>query len=154
MSSRCVSVSRLFLAKECGISLPSKTQFTHLIYPMPSADAVGVHLTLDMSGAARFGPDIRWQDDLDHAFVDADARREAFAAEIKRYWPSLPVEALMPAYTGIRPKIYAKGTPPADFAIHAEAQHGIAGFVGVYGIESPGLTSSLAIADYVARLLD
>jgi L-2-hydroxyglutarate oxidase LhgO len=147
-------VPRLFPAKGHYFSLSSKTPFTHLIYPMPSADAVGVHLTHDMSGAARFGPDIYWQDDLDYAFVDADARRQAFAAEIKRYWPSLPVDALVPAYTGIRPKIYAKGTSPADFAIHAEAQHGIAGFVALYGIESPGLTSSLAIADYVARLLD
>lgn len=144
----------LFPAKGHYFSLSGKAPFKHLIYPMPSPDALGVHVTLDMSGAARFGPDVHWQDDLDYAFVDADARRTTFAKEIKRYWPTLPEEALMPAYTGIRPKIYSQGASPADFEIHGSRQHGVAGFVGLYGIESPGLTSSLAIASYVARLLD
>ncbi|MFA5956122.1 NAD(P)/FAD-dependent oxidoreductase [Hyphomicrobium sp.] len=147
-------VPGLFPAKGHYFSLSAGAPFKHLIYPMPSADALGVHLTLDMSGAARFGPDIYWQDDLDYAFVDADRRREVFAAEIKRYWPSLPEDALTPAYTGIRPKIYGKGMPPADFEIHSEAQHGIKDFVALYGIESPGLTSSLAIAAHVTGLLD
>lgn len=148
------AVPGLFPAKGHYFSLSAKAPFKHLIYPMPSPDALGVHVTLDMSGAARFGPDVYWQNDLDYAFVAADARRETFAREIKRYWPSLPEAALMPAYTGIRPKIYAEGSPPADFAIHAAAQHGVPGFVALYGIESPGLTSALAIATHVAGLLD
>lgn len=148
------AVPGLFPAKGHYFALSAKAPFKHLIYPMPSPDALGVHLTLDMSGAARFGPDIHWQDDLDYAFVDADGRRAAFAREIMRYWPSLPADALTPAYTGIRPKIYAEGSPPADFEIHGPAQHGVPGFVALYGIESPGMTSSLAIAAHVARLLD
>jgi len=147
------AVPGLFPAKGHYFTLSAKTPFKHLIYPMPSPDALGIHLTLDMSGAARFGPDIHWQDDVDYTFIDANARRKSFAAEIKRYWPSLPEDALMPAYTGIRPKIYAEGTPVADFAIHGEAEHRIPGFVALYGIESPGLTSSLAIAAFVKKLL-
>lgn len=147
------TVPNLYPAKGHYFSLSTKSPFKRLIYPMPSPDALGVHLTLDMSGAARFGPDIHWQDDLDYAFVNADERRKVFAKEIRRYWPSLPEDALMPAYTGIRPKIYAEGTPPADFAIHGRAQHGIPGFVALYGIESPGLTSALAIGSHVASLL-
>ncbi|MBS0250881.1 MAG: NAD(P)/FAD-dependent oxidoreductase [Proteobacteria bacterium] len=148
------AVPGLFPAKGHYFSLSAKAPFKHLIYPMPSPDALGVHVTLDMSGAARFGPDVYWQNDLDYGFVAAGARRETFAKEIKRYWPSLPEAALMPAYTGIRPKIYSQGSPPADFEIHAAAQHGVPDFVGLYGIESPGLTSSLAIAVHVARLLE
>lgn len=148
------AVPGLFPAKGHYFSLSGKAPFKHLIYPMPSPDALGVHVTLDMSGAARFGPDVYWQNDLDYAFVAADARRETFAREIKRYWPSLPEDALMPAYTGIRPKIYAEGSTPADFEIHGSDRHGVPGFVALYGIESPGLTSALAIATHVARLLD
>jgi L-2-hydroxyglutarate oxidase LhgO len=147
------AVPALYPAKGHYFSLSAKVSFKHLVYPMPSPDALGVHLTLDMSGAARFGPDIHWQDDLDYGFVDPDARREVFAREIKRYWPALPEAALTPAYTGIRPKIYAQGTPPADFAIHGESEHGIRHFVALYGIESPGLTSSLAIGTHVAKML-
>lgn len=146
-------VPSLYPAKGHYFSLSAKAPFEHLVYPMPSPDALGVHLTLDMSGAARFGPDIHWQDDLDYGFVDPDARREVFAREIKRYWPELPEAALSPAYTGIRPKIYAQGMPPADFAIHGETEHGIRHFVALYGIESPGLTSSLAIGTHVAERL-
>jgi L-2-hydroxyglutarate oxidase LhgO len=142
-------VPRLFPAKGHYFALSTKTSFRRLIYPMPSSDAVGIHLTLDMAGTARFGPDIHWQGDLDYAFVDAEERRKIFAREIRRYWPSLPEQALEPAYTGIRPKIYPPGTPPADFAIHAEEHHGLAGFVALYGIESPGLTSALAIAAHI-----
>ncbi len=146
-------VPSLYPAKGHYFSLSAKAPFKHLIYPMPSPDALGVHLTLDMSGAARFGPDILWQTDLDYGFIDADARREAFAKEIKRYWPALPEAALAPAYTGIRPKIYPQGTPAADFAVHGEELHGVPGFVALYGIESPGLTSALAIATHVADIL-
>ncbi len=148
------AVPRLYPAKGHYFSLSAKTPFRRLIYPMPSPDAVGIHLTLDMAGAARFGPDIHWQNDLDYAFSEPDERRKVFAREIKRYWPALPEEALAPAYTGIRPKIYAKGSPPADFAIHGEGQHGTPGFVGLYGIESPGMTASLAIAAFVRRMIN
>lgn len=147
-------VPELFPAKGHYFALSTRSPFKHLIYPMPSADALGVHVTLDISGAARFGPDIYWQEGIDYAFVDADARRKVFAKEIKRYWPELPEDALTPAYTGVRPKIYAQGMPPADFAIHSEEHHGVRGFIALYGIESPGLTSSLAIGAYVARLLN
>ncbi|RUO97849.1 NAD(P)/FAD-dependent oxidoreductase [Hyphomicrobium sp.] len=147
-------VPSLHPAKGHYFALSGKAPFRRLIYPMPSSDALGVHLTLDMGGAARFGPDIHWQSDLDYAFVDADGRRKSFAREIKRYWPALPEAALIPAYTGLRPKIYAEGTPPADFAIHGAADHGIPGFIALYGIESPGLTASLAIGAHVARLID
>ncbi len=146
-------VPKLFPAKGHYFALSMRAPFKHLVYPMPSPDALGIHLTLDMSGAAKFGPDIHWQDDIDYAFDDPDARHAVFAKEIKRYWPGLPEGALVPAYTGIRPKIYAEGTPPADFAIHGENEHGVKGFVGLYGIESPGLTASLAIADCVARMM-
>lgn len=146
-------VPGLYPAKGHYFALSGRAPFKHLVYPMPTPDALGIHLTLDISGGARFGPDIYWQDDLDYAFVDVDARREIFAKEIKRYWPALPEDALVPAYTGIRPKIYANGMPPADFAIHGDKQHGIPGFVGLYGIESPGLTSALAIAAAVGDAL-
>jgi len=146
-------VPGLYPAKGHYFALSARGPFKRLVYPMPSPDALGIHLTLDMSGAAKFGPDIHWQDDVDYAFVDADARRAVFAKEIKRYWPGLPEDALVPAYTGIRPKIYAEGTPAADFAIHGGTEHGVPGFVGLYGIESPGLTASLAIGDFVAELV-
>jgi L-2-hydroxyglutarate oxidase LhgO len=145
-------VPGLFPAKGHYFSLSTRAPFKHLIYPMPSKDALGIHLTLDISGAARFGPDIYWLNDIDYAFVDVDARREVFAKEIKRYWPSLPEDALTPAYTGIRPKIYSREMPAADFAIHGELQHGVPGFVALYGIESPGLTSALAIGGHVAGM--
>ncbi|WP_045835663.1 NAD(P)/FAD-dependent oxidoreductase [Hyphomicrobium sp. 99] len=147
-------VPALYPAKGHYFSLSARAPFKHLIYPMPSADALGVHVTLDASGAARFGPDIHWQEELDYTFVDPDARREVFAKEIRRYWPALPKEALVPAYTGIRPKIYSQGMPPADFAIHGEEQHGIPAFIALYGIESPGLTSALAIGAYVAEMIE
>lgn len=146
-------VPNLYPAKGHYFALSARAPFKHLVYPTPTPDALGIHLTLDISGGARFGPDICWQEDIDYAFVDVDARREIFAKEIKRYWPALPEDSLVPAYTGIRPKIYAQAMPPADFAIHGEKQHGVPGFVALYGIESPGLTSSLAIGAYVADMM-
>jgi L-2-hydroxyglutarate oxidase LhgO len=146
-------VPGLFPAKGHYFALSTRAPFKHLIYPMPSADALGVHVTLDTSGAVKFGPDIYWQEQIDYSFVDADARRKIFAKEIKRYWPELPEDALVPAYTGVRPKIYSQGMPPADFAIHGEVQHGVPGFIALYGIESPGLTSALAIAAHVAAMV-
>ena len=147
------AVPDLYPAKGHYFALSGRSPFRRLIYPMPSPDALGIHVTLDMSGAVKFGPDIAWLNDIDYSFADADTRRMTFAKEIKRYWPGLPEDALMPAYTGIRPKIYGQNAPPADFAIHGEEEHGHRGLVALYGIESPGLTSSLAIAAHVARLL-
>jgi len=120
---------------------------------MPSPAALGIHVTLDISGAVKFGPDISWLDEIDYSFTDAEMRGLRFAKEIKRYWPGLPDGALVPACTGIRPKIYGEGTPPADFVIHSLEDHGHRDLIALYGIESPGLTSALAIAAYVAELL-
>jgi L-2-hydroxyglutarate oxidase LhgO len=121
---------------------------------MPQGAWLGVHLTLDMAGKARLGPDIEWKDAVSYDFEDRDgARSAAFYREVRRYWPGLPDGALAPDTTGCRPKIYAAGEPPADFAIHGSQMHGIANLVGLYGIESPGLTASLAIGEHVARLL-
>jgi len=110
-----------------------------------------VHLTLDLGGQARFGPDTEWIDAPDYA---VDPRRgDVFYAAIRRYWPALPDGALNPAYAGIRPKIVPAGAPAADFRIDGPAEHGVAGLVQLFGIESPGLTASLAIADLVAEKL-
>lgn len=139
-------------AKGNYFSLSGPSPFSRLIYPMPEAAGLGVHLTLDLAGQARFGPDVEWIDSLDYA---VDARRgDAFYAAIRTYWPQLRDGALQPAYAGIRPKIQAPGTAVADFRIDGLEVHGLAGQVHLYGIESPGLTSSLAIADEVAGRLD
>ena len=115
---------------------------------MPEAAGLGVHLTLDLAGQARFGPDVEWIDRLDY---NVDPRRgDAFYAAIRTYWPQLRDGALQPAYAGIRPKIQAPGAAAADFRIDGPEVHGLPGQVHLYGIESPGLTSSLAIADEVA----
>lgn len=147
-------VPRTYPAKGHYFALSGRAPFSHLIYPVPHGAWLGIHLTLDVSGRARFGPDISWNDKIDYAFDDADEIRLArFEQEIRRYWPGLPDGALQPDSTGIRPKIYAEGEPVADFAIHGAKQHGIDGLVALYGIESPGLTSCLAIGDYVAGML-
>ncbi len=141
-------------AKGHYFSLTGRAPFRHLVYPMPQGAWLGVHLTLDVSGRAKFGPDIEWKDAVSYDFEDAGgARRARFEAEIRRYWPGLPEGALQPDYVGVRPKIYAQGEPVADFAIHGPAEHGVPRLVALYGIESPGLTSSLAIGDHVAALL-
>jgi len=135
-------------------ALSGRAPFHHLVYPVPQGAWLGVHLTLDIAGRAKFGPDIAWTDGVSYDFEDADgARRARFEREIRRYWPGLPESALQPDYVGVRPKLYRQGEPVADFAIHGPAQHGLSRLVALYGIESPGLTSSLAIADDVAALL-
>jgi len=132
-----------------------KSMFRHLIYPVPVDGGLGTHLTLDLEGNVRFGPDVQWIDRIDYAFDDPDGVRLAeFERSIRRYWPGLPDHALSPSYTGIRPKISRQGEPARDFAIHGPRQHGIARLVALYGIESPGLTSSLAIATHCQALLD
>lgn len=145
------------LAKGHYFSLTGRAPFSRLIYPVPTDGGLGVHLTLDLGGHARFGPDVEWLADrphtgeLDYA-VDA-SRAEAFARDVRRYWPGLPEGALQPAYSGIRPKLSGRGEPVADFRIDGPAEHGCAGVVQMFGIESPGLTASLALAEIVEQVV-
>ena len=143
---------RQFFAKGSYFSLAGRTPFTHLVYPLPEPGGLGVHLTLDLAGQARFGPDVEWVDGLDYQVEPQ--RAEGFYAAIRRYWPGLSDGALQPAYSGIRPKISGPGEPAADFRIDGPAQHGVPGLVNLFGIESPGLTACLAIADEVCRRLE
>ena len=136
------------LAKGCYFSLPGKAPFSRLVYPAPGQSGhLGVHLTLDLGGQARFGPSFEWVDRIDYSVDPAGA--EAFYAEVRRYWPALPDGALQPGYAGLRPKISGPGEPAADFRIDGPARHGVVGLVNLFGIESPGLTSCLAIAEVV-----
>ncbi len=145
-------VPQAWYAKGSYFSLSTRTPFRHLVYPLPEPGGLGVHLTLDLAGRARFGPDVEWVDGLDYRLDPTRADR--FYAAIRRYWPALPDHALQPAYSGIRPKISGPGQPNADFRIDGPAEHGIAGLVNLFGIESPGLTSSLAIGGHVCALLE
>lgn len=145
-------VPQPFFAKGNYFSLAGKSPFKHLIYPVPEAAGLGVHLTIDLGGQAKFGPDVQWVDSADDLLVDA-ARGDAFYAEVRKYWPALPDGALLPGYAGIRPKLHAPGQPAADFVIQGPAQHGWPGLVNLFGIESPGLTSSLALGQYVSEML-
>jgi L-2-hydroxyglutarate oxidase LhgO len=147
-------VPETYPAKGHYFSYSGRSPFRHLIYPMPVGAWLGVHLTLDVAGKAKFGPDIAWKDTVSYEFEDADgARMATFTREVRRYWPNLPDGGLQPDYTGVRPKIYREGEPVADFAIHGPATHGLPNVVALYGIESPGLTSSLAIGEMVAGML-
>jgi L-2-hydroxyglutarate oxidase LhgO len=139
-------------AKGNYFTLAGKAPFSRLIYPVPEAAGLGVHLTLDLGGQAKFGPDVQWVTDPADLAVDA-CRGEAFYSEVRRYWPELPDGALLAGYAGIRPKISGPGEDAADFLIQGPVDHGVPGLVNLLGIESPGLTSSLAIAPYVERLL-
>ncbi|MGI9218395.1 MAG: NAD(P)/FAD-dependent oxidoreductase, partial [Hydrogenophaga sp.] len=149
-------VPRPWYAKGSYFTLSGRAPFQRLIYPAPEPDkhlaGLGVHLTLDLGGQAKFGPDVQWVDDPGDLQVDA-ARGEGFYAEVRRYWPGLPDGALQPGYAGMRPKISGQDEPAADFRIDGPAVHGVPGLVNLFGIESPGLTSSLAIAEHVAGLL-
>ncbi|MDH5411293.1 MAG: NAD(P)/FAD-dependent oxidoreductase [Alphaproteobacteria bacterium] len=144
-------VPRQWLAKGNYFTLTPRPPFGRLIYPVPEPGGLGVHLTLDLAGRARFGPDVEWIEKMDYA-VDP-ARGERFYAAIRKYWPGLPDGSLEPGYAGIRPKLGPKGSPAADFVIQGPAEHGVPGLVNLFGIESPGLTASLAIADYVAGMV-
>ena len=141
-----------YLAKGNYFSCSARAPFSRLIYPVPEPGGLGVHLTLDMAGQARFGPDVEWIDAIDYA-VDP-ARAERFYPAIRRYWPTLPDGALMPSYSGIRPKIVPPAVAVQDFLIQGPRDHGVAGLINLFGIESPGLTSSLAIADHVGEIAD
>ncbi|MEM8697548.1 MAG: FAD-dependent oxidoreductase, partial [Pseudomonadota bacterium] len=139
---------RGYLAKGCYFTLSGRAPFERLIYPAPVPGGLGTHLTLDLAGQARFGPDVEWVDEFDYE-VDP-ARGEKFYADIRRYWPGLPEGSLAPGYSGIRPKIVPKGAPAGDFRIES---HGIPGYCALYGIESPGLTACLALAGAVTEML-
>jgi L-2-hydroxyglutarate oxidase LhgO len=139
-------------AQGAYFSLPGRAPFSHLVYPVPGVSShLGVHLTLDLGGQARFGPSFRWVSEVDYRVDPADGA--GFEAEVRRYWPGLPANALQPDYAGVRPKISGPGEPAADFRIDGPAQHGVPGLVNLFGIESPGLTASLAIADEVLKQL-
>jgi L-2-hydroxyglutarate oxidase LhgO len=125
--------------------------FRRLVYPVADAHSLGVHATLDLAGRVRFGPDVEWIESVDYRF-DTSHTKE-FAAAIRRYYPALDASRLDPDYTGIRPKIYSPEEPAADFRIDGPAVHGVPGLVNLFGIESPGLTASLAIAETVASCL-
>jgi L-2-hydroxyglutarate oxidase LhgO len=145
------------VAKGHYFSLTTRSPFTRLIYPLPVDGGLGIHLTLDLAGQARFGPDVEWlpagtdESQLDYR-VDP-TRQGSFEADIRRYWPGLPGGALAPAYTGVRPKISGPGQAAADFCLSGPSTHGLPDVVHLFGIESPGLTSSMAIADAVVQTL-
>ncbi len=139
-------------ARGSYFAAPGRTAFSRLVYPVPEPGGLGVHLTLDLGGAMRFGPDVEWVDAVDYRVNPA--RLAHFETEIRRYWPGLPTGALAPIYCGIRPKLSGPDQPAADFRIDGPGVHGLPGLVNLFGIESPGLTASLAIAETVAALLD
>ncbi|MDM0105739.1 NAD(P)/FAD-dependent oxidoreductase [Variovorax sp. J22R24] len=146
------AVPPAFFAKGNYFTLAGRAPFSRLIYPVPEAAGLGVHLTLDLGGQAKFGPDVQWVASPDDLVVDP-ARGDGFYAEVRRYWPALPDGALISGYAGIRPKISGPGDAAADFRIEGPSTHGVPGLVNLFGIESPGLTSSLAIGRHVAELL-
>ena len=149
-------VPRARFSKGNYYSLAGKAPFSRLVYPAPADAWLGVHLTLDLGGQARFGPDQEWLDVDTPEAIDysVDPRRaDGFYAEVRRYWPALPDGVLAPSYSGVRPKIHGPDEPAPDFRIDGPQRHGVPGLVNLFGIESPGLTSSLAIAEYVLEQL-
>lgn len=149
-------VPQAHFAKGNYFTLAGRVPFKHLIYPVPAEAAslagLGVHLTLDLAGQARFGPDVQWVESMDDGMVDV-ARAATFHAAVRRYWPELPEDALQPGYVGIRPKISGPGEPTADFMVLGPDEHGLPGQIHLLGIESPGLTSCLALGEAVATYL-
>ena len=139
-------------AKGHYYSLSGKSPFRRLVYPVAESAGLGIHVTLDLSGRAKFGPDVQWIDKIDYTFDDS--RRALFVKAIQRYYPELDASRLQPDYTGIRPKICGPGEPAADFRIDGPEVHGVPGLVNLMGIESPGLTAALAIAEHVRETLD
>ena len=149
-------VPREWFAKGNYYALGGRAPFTHLIYPAPGDAHLGTHLTLDLGGQAKFGPDIEWLDVQAPEQIDYQvdpARADAFYAEVRRYWPGLPEGALAPSYSGVRPKIHGPHEPASDFRLDGPALHGVPGLLNLFGIESPGLTSALAIAEVAAATL-
>lgn len=139
-----------YYAKGNYFTLSGRSPFSRLIYPVPVPGGLGVHLTVDLGGRARFGPDVEWVDAIEYT---VDPRRaESFYAAVRKYWPELKDGALQPGYAGIRPKIVPKGAPAQDFVVQGPQTHGVPGLINLFGIESPGLTASLAIADHVLEI--
>ena len=147
-----MTIPKRYMLKGSYFSMSGKSPFSHLIYPVPPDASLGVHLTLDLGGQAKFGPDQEWIEEIDYTMDPK--RADGFYASVRRYYPALADGALEPAYSGIRPKVQAPGEPVADFVIHGPESHGIKGLVNLFGMESPGLTSSLAIGEYVCSLID
>ncbi|HTI87361.1 MAG TPA: NAD(P)/FAD-dependent oxidoreductase [Alphaproteobacteria bacterium] len=146
------TIPKDYLAKGVYFILGTKAPFERLVYPVPELAGLGIHLTLDLGGRARFGPDVEWVDHIDYS---VDPKRSAgFYSAIRRYWPALEDGALVPGYAGVRPKIQGPGEPARDFMVVGPEVHGVPGLVNLFGIESPGLTSSMAIGEHVADLLD
>ncbi len=143
-------VPQIYYAKGNYFTLTGRSPFSRLIYPVPVPGGLGVHLTVDLGGQARFGPDVEWVDTLDYT-VDP-TRSDSFYAAVRKYWPGLKDGALQPGYSGIRPKIVPKGAPGQDFVVQGPQVHGVPGLINLFGIESPGLTASLAIADHVLEV--
>jgi len=146
-----IHVPATHYAKGNYFALNDKNPFTHLIYPIPEEAGLGVHLTLDLGGQARFGPDVEWIDEI-HYEINPE-RGKIFYNAIREYWPELKDNTLVPSYSGIRPKLKGKGNPPMDFIISGPSSHGVQGLVNLFGIESPGLTSSLVIADEAIKCI-
>ena len=149
-------IPSLFLAKGSYAGLSGKSPFRHLVYPVPEPGGLGVHVTLDMGGQARFGPNVEWLTNNDPAAIDYTVSPDliaGFVPVIASYWPGIKAEMLAPDYAGVRPKLSGPGQPNADFRIDGPQIHGLLGLVNLFGIESPGLTASLAIAEHVAELL-
>lgn len=143
-------VPTAYYAKGNYFTLSGRSPFSRLIYPVPVPGGLGVHLTVDLGGQARFGPDVEWIDHIDYT-VDP-ARSESFYAAVRKYWPGLKDGGLQPGYSGIRPKIVPKGAAAQDFVVQGPQTHGVPGLINLFGIESPGLTASLAIADHVLEV--
>lgn len=146
-------VPREYFAKGNYFSLTHRSPFSRLVYPVPEPGGLGVHLTLDLAGQARFGPDVEWVN-ADFDYTVNPRRADSFYDRIRKYWPALEDGTLAPAYSGVRPKISGPGEPAADFRIDGPDQHGVPGLVNLFGIESPGLTASLAIAEVVASIVN
>ena len=144
------NIPKRYLCKGNYFSYAEKVPFSKLIYPVPNKAGLGIHLTLDLSGRGKFGPDTEWIDKIDYS-VNENLRKSFYGA-IKKYFPNVNEESLMPDYSGIRPKIVNEYQPSSDFLIHTNKDHGINGYLALYGIESPGLTSALAIADYIENI--
>jgi L-2-hydroxyglutarate oxidase LhgO len=139
-----------YYAKGSYFTLSGRSPFSRLIYPVPVPGGLGVHLTIDLGGQARFGPDVEWIDAIDYTVNPA--RADSFYAAVRKYWPALKDGALQPGYAGIRPKIVPRGAPAQDFAVQGPQTHGVPGLINLFGIESPGLTAALALADHVVEM--
>lgn len=151
------AVPPLTLVKGSYFSYSGAAPFVHLIYPVPDDGGLGIHLTFDLKGNVRFGPDVEWLDTSDPEqinFTVDESRSCSYYESIRRYWPGLPEASLSSAHSGVRPKLSRRSEPAADFLLHGPKEHGIPNLVSLYGIESPGLTSSLALARYVGGLLN